>query len=214
MQGTTSIRTSRAVPSIAVPRNQFVNFAGNPTDARNQQNPSHHLPTRQEHADTSPSFGAARDAPIRANRLHPTHRDFRIDLWISLLDCGIMYVKKLDAMLRVKSLHTRSAGAAKAATSIVKNLKLRRALSPRAHAYSIPSQTSMAHHPQSARKSTAKSNYPPKLTLHAVYGKLDVYAAAFEPAGEHSEPPSGKFLAVTDTNGPKVHTQFLYHRAH
>ena len=180
MQGTTSIRTSRSVPSIAVPRNQFVNFAGNPTDARNQQNPSHKLPTRQEHADTSPSFGAAPHAPIRARRLHPTHGHFRIDLWISLLvDCRIMYVKKLDAMLRVKSLHTRDAGAAKAATSIVKNRELRHALFPHIHTYSIPSQTSMAHHPRSARKSTAKSNYPTKLTLPAVYGKLDVYTARF-----------------------------------
>ena len=34
------------------------------------------------------------------------------------------------------------------------------------------------------------------------------------PVVEHSETPSGKILAVTDTNGPKVHTQFLYHRAH
>src|SRR5580700_8583052 len=37
---------------------------------------------------------------------------------------------------------------------------------------------------------------------------------AARPAVEHSETPSGKILAVTDTNGPKVHTQFLYHRAH
>src|SRR3981189_443447 len=37
---------------------------------------------------------------------------------------------------------------------------------------------------------------------------------AARPAVEHSGTPSGKILAVTDTNGPKVHTQFLYHRAH
>ena len=63
-----------------------------------------------------------------------------------------------------------------------------------------------------------------RLTASLTYGKLEVYTARFRPQCQGFRPalrpagyldlPSGKILAVADTNGPKVHTKFLYHRAH
>src|SRR5215468_10006567 len=116
---TRTVRTARAIPAIAVAGYPEVNSCRQPTNARNQKDPSDQIPSWQQKSNACPSVSAAPAAARLVDRLHPTHGGFPVNLRESFLPRGIVEVQKLNAMKRIERSHSPNAGPAKAAGTVV-----------------------------------------------------------------------------------------------
>ena len=121
MDGTSTVGAEVTIPAIAVARNPCVDFCCDPVNSRNQKNPGEPIPAGEKESDARPGISAAPDTPACVYPLHRAHGHFAIDLWETSLRGRVIEAEKLDPLVPVKALHARNTGAAKAATSIVKN---------------------------------------------------------------------------------------------
>ena len=123
-----AVRAKLAVPTVAIPRDPGVDFAGEPADAREEKNPTEVAPTREEQTDAGPCFDATRDASARVDGLHPAHGQSSVDLREAFLCRGVVEVEEFDAMTRVEALNGSDAGATQAAGAVVENEQVGRGL--------------------------------------------------------------------------------------
>ena len=124
MHGARSVGAEVAVPPVAIARDPGVNFSGEPSDARDEKNPTEVAPTRQKQPDARPCFDATGEAPARVDGLHPAHGEASIDLREAFLCTGVVEIEKLDAVMRVEALDGSDAGATEAAGAVVEDEKV------------------------------------------------------------------------------------------
>jgi len=85
-----AIRAERGIPPVTIAGNPRVGLCGEPAEAGDKKKPSKKIPTGEKQPDARPGVGAAPDATVRVNGLHPAHGDVAVDLWEALLSRWIV----------------------------------------------------------------------------------------------------------------------------